>query len=49
MAAPLLADARLWGEDLAKLPGLADHLAKALAAIESQGVKDAMQALVVAA
>jgi tagaturonate reductase len=41
----LLADSLLWGEDLNKLPGLADQVAKALTAIEAKGVKAAIQDL----
>lgn len=41
----LLADARLWGEDLTQVAGLADQTASALAQIKSLGVKAAMAAL----
>lgn len=42
----LLADSRLWGEDLTALPGMTDHVGKALSAIEAKGVKAAMDDLV---
>jgi tagaturonate reductase len=45
VAATLLADARLWGEDLTKVPGLAEQTAAALARIEAAGVKTAMSEL----
>jgi len=41
----LLADARLWGEDLTAIPALAFQTAEYLAAIEALGMKAAMQAL----
>ena len=45
VAATLLADARLWGEDLTKVPGLAEQTAVALARIKAVGVKAAMSEL----
>ena len=41
----LLADVRLWGEDLTKVAGLAEQTATSLARIKSVGVKRAMAAL----
>lgn len=41
-ATMLLADTRLWGEDLTKVPGLAEQTASALARIKAVGVKAAM-------
>lgn len=41
----LLADARLWGEDLTCIPGLAEQTIASLAAIRTQGTKAAMAAL----
>ena len=38
----LLADARLWGEDLTQIAGLADQTATSLARIRAVGVKAAM-------
>ena len=45
VAAALLADTRLWGEDLTKVPGLAEQTAAALARIRAVGVKAAMSEL----
>ncbi len=45
VAMTLLADTRLWGEDLTKVPGLAAQTAAALARIQAVGVKAAMSAL----
>lgn len=45
VAATLLADARLWGEDLTKVPGLAEQTAATLARIKAVGVKAAMSEL----
>ncbi len=45
VASTLLADIRLWGEDLTKVPGLADQTAAALARIKAVGVKAAMSEL----
>lgn len=45
VATTLLADARLWGEDLTLVPGLADQAAAALARILAVGVKAAMSEL----
>ncbi|MDR0576412.1 MAG: tagaturonate reductase [Candidatus Accumulibacter sp.] len=45
VAAALLADARLWGEDLTRIPGLAERTAASLARIEAVGVKTAMSEL----
>lgn len=45
VAAVLLADARLWGEDLTAVPGLAEQAAAALARIRAVGVKAAMSEL----
>ncbi len=42
VAATLLADTRLWGEDLTKVPGLAEQTANALARIKAVGVEAAM-------
>jgi tagaturonate reductase len=42
VAGKLLGDARLWGEDLTKLPGLAERVGEALGGIEAKGVKQAM-------
>ncbi len=41
----LLADTRLWGEDLTKLAGLAEQTSASLARIKAVGVKAAMSAL----
>ncbi|PAS99436.1 MAG: tagaturonate reductase [Candidatus Dactylopiibacterium carminicum] len=41
----ILADARLWGEDLNLVAGLADQVVRALAGIKAQGVKATMAAL----
>ncbi len=41
----LLADTRLWGEDLTKLAGLAQQTSTSLARIKAVGVKDAMAEL----
>lgn len=41
----VLADARLWGEDLTKVAGLAEQTAAALARIQAVGVKAAMAEL----
>jgi tagaturonate reductase len=38
----LLADTRLWGQDLTVVPGLAEQTAKALTAIEAKGIKAAL-------
>ena len=45
VAAVLLADRRLWGEDLTQVPGLAEQTAAALARIKAVGVKTAMSEL----
>ena len=45
VAAMLLSDTRLWGEDLTLVPGLAEQTAAALARIKAVGVKTAMGAL----
>ena len=45
VAAALLADTRLWGEDLTGVPGLAAQTAAALARIKAVGVKPAMSEL----
>lgn len=45
VAATLLADTRLWGEDLTQVPGLAEQTAASLARIEAAGVKTAMSEL----
>lgn len=45
VVATLLADTRLWGEDLTKVAGLADQTATALARIKAVGVKAAMAEL----
>ena len=45
VAEALLADTRLWGEDLTKVPGLAAQTATALARIKAVGVKLAMSEL----
>jgi len=42
VAATLLADTRLWGEDLTRVPGLAEQTAAALARILAVGVKAAL-------
>ena len=42
IASTLLADKRLWGEDLTQVPGLAEQTASALARITAVGVKAAM-------
>lgn len=42
VATSLLADTRLWGEDLTKVAGLAEQTATALARIKAVGVKAAM-------
>ena len=42
VATSLLADTRLWGEDLTKVAGLAEQTAAALARIKAVGVKAAM-------
>lgn len=41
----LLADVRLWGEDLTKVAGLAEQTANSLARIKAVGVKEAMAQL----
>jgi tagaturonate reductase len=41
----LLADVRLWGEDLTKVAGLAEQTASSLARIKAVGVKEAMAQL----
>ncbi|WP_448191002.1 tagaturonate reductase [Azospirillum sp. sgz301742] len=46
LAATLLADTRLWGEDLTRIPGLAVRTAASLAAIEAKGMPAAMAELV---
>ncbi|MDR3435328.1 tagaturonate reductase [Telmatospirillum sp.] len=43
LATKLLADTRLWGEDLTKVPGLAEQASKALAAIEAKGITAALK------
>ena len=45
VAASLLADIRLWGEDLTLVPGLAQQTASALIRIKEIGIKSAMSAL----
>jgi len=45
VVASLLADARLWGEDLTRVSGLAEQTASALARIKVVGVKAAMAEL----
>ena len=45
VAAALLADARLWDEDLTRVPGLAEQVAASLARIRASGVKAAMAGL----
>ncbi len=45
VAATLLADVRLWGEDLTRLAGLAEQTTTSLASIQRHGVKAAMAAL----
>jgi len=45
VAEALLADTRLWGEDLTRVPGLAVQTATALARIKAVGVKLAMSEL----
>ncbi|PKU25277.1 tagaturonate reductase [Telmatospirillum siberiense] len=45
VAAPLLGNTHLWGEDLTKVPGLAEQVGQALTAIEAKGVKAAIQDL----
>ena len=45
VASTLLADTRLWGEDLTRVPGLAEQTAAALARIKAVGVKAAMSEL----
>ncbi|WP_109118515.1 tagaturonate reductase [Azospirillum sp. TSO22-1] len=46
LAAALLADETLWGENLTRIPGLAVRVADALAAIEAKGMRGAMAELV---
>jgi tagaturonate reductase len=46
LVAKVLADTRLWGEDLTRIPGLALLTANHLAAIEAKGVKAAMAELI---
>lgn len=45
VASTLLADTRLWGEDLTRVPGLVEQTAAALARIKAVGVKAAMSEL----
>ena len=45
VASTLLADKRLWGEDLTLVPGLAQQTASALTQIKAIGVKAAMREL----
>lgn len=45
VASQLLADARLWGEDLTQVHGLAEQVAGALVRINAVGVKAAMSEL----
>ena len=45
LAGELLADASLWDEDLAAIPGLTDEVASGLVAIASGGVREAMKSL----
>jgi len=45
VAATLLADTRLWGEDLTQVPGLAQQTASALIRINEIDIKSAMSAL----
>ncbi len=45
VASTLLADSRLWGEDLTKVSGLAEQTAASLARIKAVGVKAAMSEL----
>jgi tagaturonate reductase len=46
LVAKVLADTRLWGEDLTRIPGLALLTANHLAAIEAKGVKATMAELI---
>jgi tagaturonate reductase len=48
LATKLLADSRLWGEDLTKVAGLAEQVGQSLASIEAKGVKAAIQGLLAA-
>ena len=41
----LLSRAELWGEDLTRLPGLAEHVAAGLAAIARDGMRAAVETL----
>ena len=45
VASTLLADTRLWGEDLTRVPGLAEQTAASLTRIQAVGIKGAMSAL----
>jgi tagaturonate reductase len=45
LAATLLADSRLWGEDLTRIAGLRDAVAHSLARIDAVGIKAAMAEL----
>jgi tagaturonate reductase len=45
LAATLLADSRLWGEDLTRIAGLQEQVAHSLARIKAVGVKAAMAEL----
>ena len=45
VATKLLADTRLWGEDLTRVPGLVEQVGAALGRIQSVGVKAAMSEL----
>ncbi|WP_142850218.1 tagaturonate reductase [Telmatospirillum sp. J64-1] len=46
LVSTLLAETRLWGEDLTRIPGLAARVTESLAAIEAKGMAQAMAALV---
>ena len=45
VAPMLLADTRLWGENLALVPGLVEQVSTALARIQTVGIKTAMNEL----
>ena len=45
VATKLLADTRLWGEDLTRVPGLVEQVSTALNRIQAVGVKAAMSEL----
>lgn len=46
LVAAVLADSRLWGEDLTRVPGLQARAAEHLAAIQTKGLRAAMAAVV---